>query len=334
MTFPVRCGPQGVYELRVKVGSEPSGRLWPDGYFSVARKPVYRWAEVSRGAALEALDRHSALGLVRLRNHHKGMDSSTPPHRKPGDKGITRFGRRMVRAGSRVLDLIKGRDKLSFATLTLPEMSGDDDIRVLAHWGRIVQVYLQSLRRYFARKNRDFEYVAVTEIQPKRFSTTKGSGLHLHLLFIGGRPGSWTVPPSALRGYWRKAVSAFVHGRYVWGASENVVSVRGTTGGYLAKYMSKGVEAAAALAERFPLCPIPAQWWSIAASVRERIKQLVVESPLICEVVTAIYASKESEGVFSLVNETVVSLEQGGLFVGLTGYLTRSGYDFVLGVIE
>lgn len=333
MGLPVRYSPDGKFELRVSDGNTRCGRVWPDGYFSAVNKVRYKWAEVSRGEALKALDEYRYIDLIRRRNHHRSMDSSTPPARMYGDRGVTSYGKRMIRAASAVLARIKAREKLSFATLTLPEMSEDDSRRVMANWGRIVQVYLQSIRRHFAKRGLEFRYVSVTEIQIKRFRKSTGSCLHLHLLFVGSRAGVWIITPAALRYYWKKSISSFVDGRYIFSNAENIKSVTGNAGGYLAKYLSKGPGSVEALRSRFPLCPVPAQWWSVSSEIRSLVRAATIEGENVGELLYSLVSKRDSDGVFSLASEIIVAESEGGLCLGVVGYLTRSGYDFVLGLV-
>ena len=331
MKIELRYGPEGRIERKIMSGWRSSGSLWPDGYFSVARAPIYRWAEISFGEAGRVADAALALGSVKVNNHHKGVDFSTPPVRMYGENGITRLGRRKVRAGCWLLTYEYPGIKKSFATLTVPRLSPEDEARVVARWGEIVRRFCQSLKRVVEQSGRNWRYVAVTEVQPKRWAERGEIGLHLHIVYLGGDRRGWYVKPKKLRQCWRRAVCAVIEGRYDFSSCENVKRVKGNLAGYLSKYLSKGAKEIREIREKYPLLPIPAQWWSIDSATRYEIECLVCRDPSVTSFVEQLGCSYETTGIFSLFNEIVVDINDSPAYVGASGYLTRSGYDFVMG---
>lgn len=328
--FPYRYEDDGSISRRNFASRVPVGKLFPDGYFSLATRPSYEWVPVSLEEAHAGMERLRVIGLVKDRNHHKKIDRSLPPERTYGDKGITAYGKRMVKSGCALLDRNLSGKKLTFATLTVPMLTEDDERRHIACWGDIVRKFCQSMKRYVEQTGREWRYVAATEIQPKRLREKGRVGLHLHIVFVGGDRKGWFVRPKKLRLFWKRAVSSVVRGDYCWDASENCKRARGSVGRYLGKYLSKGGRELALLRERFPLCSLPGQWWSMDSVTRQQIKESVVESESLFQNLSSIIQAIDSTGIFLLLSEIWVELPIDRYPVGYYGYLTRSGYDLAL----
>lgn len=159
-----------------------------------------------------------------------------------GSKGISPRQRDILCWSANSLERVYSRRNVSFLTLTLPELTQDDLRSVQEHWSEIVNTVLIYLQREFKRHGLTTHIVGCTEIQLERKERTGMSYPHLHLVFRGRfhHRAGWTVSPRRFRSIWERSVSRFLSDRgYKWESSENVQQVAKSSGGYLAKYISK-----------------------------------------------------------------------------------------------
>ena len=276
------------------------GRIYPNGEFGVGRikrvklercdRPKRRELTSSQKWNLHLLRRFGyevalALGELPpldsslLSNSHK---ESPPPSEatrsKRGLKGITGYGRKLVRNAAYVMQKARSRRELSFLTLTLPSISAEESRLISAGWAEVVRIFTQALKRELIKNGLPGEIVGCTEIQEKRYEQSQTMGLHLHLCFVGRtRSSTWAIRPTRFRDLWRSALTS----RFKWledrsfNSCENVKCVRKSVEGYLGKYMSKGVKALSKLneAERAVL---PSCWYVCTNSLRQRVRGLTL----------------------------------------------------------
>lgn len=268
-----------------------SGRLWINGEFGVSRireTPFLLERENdshSRGdrEVMESLIADFGMAamaewvLGRLEEGKPPLGSSkvSKPHRpraKRGSKGVTSWGKKMLKNAALLLERESGKETLSFATLTVPGCSLEDYQAVAESWGEVVRVFLQRLTRHLQRQGLTGECVSATEIQGERYQRTGVPALHLHVLFQGktGRKVSWALKPEQLREMWKSSLQRFMTGEVYWGACENIQRVRKSASGYLGKYMSKGSRECKAMSEQGLQHLLPSAWWNCSFSLRRR----------------------------------------------------------------
>lgn len=159
-----------------------------------------------------------------------------------GSRGIRPRQRDILCWSANSLERVYGKRNMSFLTLTLPELSSSDLAIVQDKWPEIVNTVLIYLQRKFKQHGLVTHIVGCTEIQLERKERTGMSYPHLHLVFRGrfhSRAG-WVVSPRGFREIWRRSCGRFFAvGDYRWESSENVQQISKSTGGYLAKYISK-----------------------------------------------------------------------------------------------
>jgi hypothetical protein len=212
-----------------------------------------------------------------------GSESSRAS-RKYGLNGITSYARKMVRNGGHLLDKrYKGKygSFLKMATVTLPSYSPETMRRIAMHWGDIVRKFFQKMKRHHAKKNYPFNYVAVTEIQPRRLEQRGEVGLHIHFLYraIRDRAGGWILPYSVLRQKWDATINHYLEeNEELQPSNFRSEGVHSSSASYLAKYMSKGDETVAKVAEEFGEEYLPSQWWSMDSATRHCIKVHTISS--------------------------------------------------------
>lgn len=289
--------------------SPMSGKLYPNGEYGYAKtstsattfKARRRFSEDTRWnvcrlhmhglrAALQYLqEQNSTPSLLRLlqgglEGYSEGgsapapLDSSkvsnshNPSQR--GSGGLTRYGGKMVRNAVYLLERNYGKDRLSFLTLTLPNLSADGWAIVVDEWSDVVRQFMQWLQRKQQKAGLAKLAVAVTELQPERTLRDGVPALHLHIVFLGRKERKgWVVSPSQIRSAWRRILVGKLgresEGLY-WDAVENLQRVRKSAQGYLAKYLSKGAQGYALAVEKG--VAMVSAWWNCTALLRKMVK--------------------------------------------------------------
>lgn len=212
-----------------------------------------------------------AIGLSNLPNSHT---------RVRGLKGITSYGRKMVRNGAYLLEKRFGRKNLSFLTLTLPSLSEESWQSVCENWGEVVRVFSQWLNRRLERNGLPSFTVSCTELQEERSTRTGEPALHLHALFVGRtNSGKWALTPRDVRGAWQRAVAKWLSpadADVSFSSSERLESVRKSASGYMGKYMSKGLSAVASVSSKTTEFTLPHTWYNLSAPLRKWVLSNVI----------------------------------------------------------
>lgn len=240
-------------------------------------------AEVYCPLEVEGQQARLDVGLSTLQNLRK-----TP--KRYGLKGITSYGKRMLKAGAYLLEKRYGKKRLTFATFTLPPMPDDMRRVVHEHWGEVVNRTYEGLTYAIGTKSVESAHiVGCTEIQEKRAEAGKGVYLHLHCVFVGrGVHGAWWITPARARKLFKSSVISVLR-RYggecvdseridalYWNATERLEKIRKSVVGYLGKYISKGCKALASLSDRERLEACPKQWWNITRALSRWILASVI----------------------------------------------------------
>lgn len=216
--------------------------------------------------------------------------SSVPNHRESGKKtkyglkGITANGRKRVREGAYLLERKYGR-RLGFYTLTCPYTDVSQIYEFNRNVAEIARRYFEKLKLYYEDIGETWSYVSVYEYQAKRYETDGYPVLHIHYIAPCYRRGTWTwcCEAEVLRGIYAGVCRDVIGGNPNTSASIDAAVVRKSATGYISKYMSKGGETYAYLAEACP-SQIPGQWWSMSQNVKRAIAIATVVLPTeICE---------------------------------------------------
>jgi len=205
------------------------------------------------------------LGLSSVAN----FDSVENEPPRYGLKGITSFGRRRVRNAAWMMAKSVGRYRLTFATVTLPELPPDELGIIQERWHEVVDNYRREMSRKLKRWGLSGELVGVTEIQEKRYAESGFPVLHLHTVFVGmGTSGGWAIRPEDHDRIWRKSIQAVFHGPLPdFGKACQLASVEKDVEGYLGKYMSKGSAVIAKVVADGYDWVLPKQWWNCSRSL-------------------------------------------------------------------
>ncbi len=325
-----RYGPNGAIETPCLQGYEIAGKVWPSGDFSIGSRPEYKWVELEGEELQQQLDKEGErIGLLNASRSHIWDGDMMVRHPRRGENGITSHGRKVVKSAASLLEDRWGAENLSFLTVTLPPLHEDDAYAVVANWSDIVRGFFQRLRRLVQRKGGTWEYVAVTEIQPKRFNENAFMGLHIHAVCVGKYRSGWWITPQELRAAWKSAVERRCRYNYHWDACENIKRVSGGAGEYLGKYISKGTTEIEKIKEAHPLMFLPTSWYSTTKSLRKKVLCSCVSSASVLSALLALIVSANSSGVFCRIGEIYRESPDGPVFVGLHGRVTTRWLDNV-----
>jgi hypothetical protein len=193
-----------------------------------------------------------------------------------GRKGITGFGRRMVRSACTILErAYKGR--LTFCTITMPTLPPELKMELAKQWPELVRQMLQWLSRRLAQRRLPTAVASVSEIQPKRLQAGNGGYLHLHLVWPNkiARKGHYAIDVDALRTWCEKFLCT--KGLMVENAWVNVDTkrVKKSAAAYLSKYMSKGGDVLEQFVGENGWEACPGQWWNMTKTMRDKVKSEV-----------------------------------------------------------
>jgi hypothetical protein len=209
---------------------------------------------------------------------------SSQARRKYGLKGITSYGRKIIRNAGHCLDVaVRNRfgSTLQMGTLTIPSLSPQSMRCIAVNWHHIVRRFFQECKRESSKHWYRFDYVSCTEIQPKRLDTRNEVGLHLHFLYVAIRCGKnkWVLSDSWVRKVWRRVLQRYVDSERL---PDNLqykripVSVSGAA--YVAKYASKGDKSIKQVVDEFGEEYLPSQWWSCSQGLKNCIKEHTISS--------------------------------------------------------
>lgn len=193
---------------------------------------------------------------------------------KYGKKGITGHGKKMVRSVGALIDRDYPRHRVTFCTITMPELPQAMRKELARCWPEMVRQLLQWLTRHLERRGLPKVVCSVTEVQPRRLQASGEGYLHLHLLWLNhpGKEGNWAIHVLNLRAW----VSHFLQKRGLWvtdaHVNTDVRSVKGSKASYLSKYVSKGGDVIAEFAEDNGWDVVPGQWWNLTKAARDWVK--------------------------------------------------------------
>lgn len=220
----------------------------------------------------------SPMGLSTATNSHKppsSLNNLAKPRSRRGSRGITPRGKRLVRSAATLLERDCKKQNLSLVTVTLPALSPEQLETVCLSWSEITRRFLQEVGRMLKRNKLPSEYLAVTEIQEKRYEKWNQFCPHLHLLIQGRRTRyqPWAITPSALAELWRRVLSQFVEGPLDCSAATRIEKPRKSLSRELGKYMSKGAKVLKLAKKRGHDHLIPSSWYRISAGLKRSISK-------------------------------------------------------------
>lgn len=269
--------------------SQMTGTVYPDRTFSIGRVPRQRKGvrerEYDRDYAsqidsyIETTSKygeatHSEVsffrGIEKCDRFIKDPKSSRK-RGKYGGKGITGYGKKVVKCSAILLQKKYGRQSMGFCTLTLPSLAEESLKYLFSSWSQVGRRFFQKYKRACEKKSCVSHYVGVTEIQEKRYKRTGLPVLHIHFAYIARRSGRdrpFFFTPSDFRRWWRESIEqVLLKGGYTpdyeetYKASVDCQVVKKSVAAYLGKYLSKGSGVVADIIEKGGAYMLPSQWW-------------------------------------------------------------------------
>jgi hypothetical protein len=321
----------------------PSGRIWPDGTFSlgyVAPRQDERLDDREPGYSHPGDDDNAARAPLDLRdvpNSDKaprsllsaGPDGSKGTKRPEtyGRKGMTGYGRNMIRSVGALIDRFYPNHRVTFATITMPELPQRERTELARAWPRLVNELQKWLKRRLEKKGLPQVVLSVSEIQTGRLEAHEEAYLHLHLLWLNapGRAGNWSVDVLDLRAW----LENWLIRNGLWNNDSHVNvdtrSVKGEKSRYLAKYCSKGSDEIEKFASEHGWECIPSQWWNVTNVARDWVKTYTVKGREAGEFLDCLINETFDSGEFSHLHYLYhIDIEVNGraLNVGWRGGLT------------
>lgn len=262
--------------------------------------------------------------LTSARNSHRAVKRPE----KYGKKGITGFGRNMVKSAATLIQKMPGK-RTTFATVTMPVLPAPLRRELAMVWPEFVRQLQQTLSRWLKRQGLPALIASCSEIQQGRLENHKEAYLHLHLVWPNhwARYGNWAIDVSELRAW----CSEFLQKRGLWadGAWVNVDTqqVRKSAAGYLSKYMSKGVSAIEEFAADCGWDAVPGQWWNLTKPARDLVKKYTRKGQDTGEIlqmcVEYVLSTGDMRGV-SVLSECTIEIDGHTFGVGWRGRLEDS----------
>jgi len=276
----------------------PTGRIWPSGDFGLGTRRSEPDSRVSldsmehwhQTGALEPLEAGAVgrygiplpgsevgaepLNLTSAPNSH----SAPEPRAKRGLKGITGYGKKMIKSALALLERPKTY-RLTFCTITMPTLPLEGRQSLAGCWPEFLRQLLQHLSRILERQGLPTVIVSATEIQPQRLTNGHEGYLHLHLVWpnIQARYGSWAVDALEFRSWCESFLDArglLPSGGWV---NVNVQRVKKSAAGYIAKYISKGGDVLQAFIDDLGVEAVPSTWWNMTKTARDSVKANMLE---------------------------------------------------------
>jgi hypothetical protein len=333
----------------------PTGRLWPSGEFSVGSRFVPGDEEIDgrpvsfTRAGDEGTAAAAPLDLRDVPNPHKSTECllsagseglKRPANReKYGRKGITGYGKKMLRSLGALIDRQYPSHRVTFSTITMPELPQSGRRELALVWPELTRQLLQWLSRHLERAGVPKVVGCVSEIQPRRLCSTGEGYLHLHLLWLNvpAKSGRWSVDVGALRAW----VSKFLSKRGLLPSSSHVNtdvrSVKGSKASYLAKYSSKGSQEIEAFATDNGWDCVPSQWWNMTGAARSWVKGNTLSGDDVGELLTDLVQHLFDTADFSSVlylHHVDLDLEGRLVTVGWFGAVDEATYKDLLLVLD
>lgn len=195
-----------------------------------------------------------------------------------GKRGITRYGKRLVRNACIVLEKRYGKKRLGFITCTLPTFSRQAHDALNRDWGEVTRRFYQKLRRKAKRCDREFIYVGVTEMQEKRYKKYGIACPHLHFVYVcrDSPSSSYLFDITEMHNAWndslyevlnKNGVSVCMDANRITGNINGQI-IRKSAAGYLGKYLSKGGAILEVMLKE-GVNKLPKQWWTASAYVKK-----------------------------------------------------------------
>lgn len=316
---------------RQTMGRRPSGKIWPSDEFSFGYVPIapddaggvpdFVYVAPGLGPDGQAWEPGQPLNLSDAPKSHKPS--------KRGLKGITSFGRNMLKSAGAIASKEYPQHRKTFCTITLPDMPQDDRRAVVKAWSEITRQLVQWVNRRIEPLGVPPLVFGCTEVQPRRLASTGEGYLHFHLMWLNipARAGHWSIEPNDLRDWMASALVRIAGLESVGHVNVNVKPVEGSAASYMAKYLSKGAGQIAEALEDWGEDCCPSTWWFMNKATRDGVKSRIVSGPetgSILEIIVASGWETTPDDYFEFLRSIEVEFDGVAVTMGWRGRLIDS----------
>lgn len=259
-----------------------------------------------------------------------------------GQNGITREGKRKVKAAATLLERKYKKERLTFGTITLPSEDGGLDkvslYYICENWSEFFKRVNEEIKRELDRQGAPTEMIAVTEFQEKRYEKYGEPAPHIHFVCVGrpsshGNKSDYYLCPDRLREIVKRRLEVMLQDEGVEINANNTVNlqrVKKSAANYLSKYMSKGGEIIQRLKDDGLEDCIPNQWWSPVGGMRKWLQKNIRK--ITNDVAKFLLQSEGRDGI-KCYKQIMVQMSDGeekvmGVYVKVEQWL----YEFLSGV--
>lgn len=260
-----------------------SGKLWPTGEFSFGtfterpdealddREVERHWDDAPAPLNLTNLPNSRTPPQCVLSAGPEGQKKPKEKRGKYGKRGITGYGKKMLKSAGKLLQDRPQGYRLTFCTITLPPFPQSVRRAVSEGWGKMLNRLLEFLYRRLHRQGLPKAIICATEVQPGRLRETAEAYLHLHLVWPNHRrrQKGWAIAPNDLRDWMVSYLESHYSLSDVGHVNVNTQQVKKSASNYIAKYISKGSEEVQAVIADVGEEGLPGQWWSMTKPLKE-----------------------------------------------------------------
>ncbi len=270
-----------------------------EGVSSMTRKPTTRAVAIGENNCTEIAGGDQGAPFLGIVN-----DLSQGESKPYGERGLTAYGKKMIRRATAIMERKYGKRRLGFLTFSLPEWN-NSTMRFLSRYFReMLRKLEQEIRRELQRVGAPPDMVYCVEIQMKRFRRGGGIVPHVHMVVLSrsaraaqAEKKDWYISLDGYKAIWNRIVQdaytkaveggfAAEESRPNYQARAVPQTIKKSATGYMSKYMSKGGgDLEDLLAYRYKHMSednpweLPRRWYGISKELRAKAAAAVIEIP-------------------------------------------------------
>lgn len=268
------------------VSSWPTGRVWPNGNFTVGTTRSVPSEDSLLTSAISSeipdwflMPDAEGDGLP-LTSSNVPIPHKPPSRAKKGLSGITGYGQQMLRSAAYLVERDYGKSDLCFCTLTLPTLSDKARRQLQGNWATLLNRLVQFVIRKLEQAERPPKVFGCVEVQSQRLEKYQAGYLHLHAIWPAHSNQSgrtWAVSWEEIRTWWKAAIERFSGEMITVYPRVETSPVKCSAERYLGKYLSKGGGLIEKFIETEGEESCPTAWWFMSAAMKAQISEETVE---------------------------------------------------------
>jgi len=243
-------------------------RVFPSGDLVVAS------LRCSKPAPKEDAIENPPMGSSDVTNSHRIKQDRV----RKGLSGITTYAKRMLRSGAAILSKTVPRKLTTFATVTSPAMTEEENAIVNGNWSELVRQLVQHITRDLVRAGIDPKITYAVEVQEKRYYDTGIVGLHLHLAFQGRKSLSsgYAIGTARIDLIWKRLLENLLGRPVDIKAANKLETPRKDLGKEIGKYISKGGKVVHDIVRAGLEHLLPSSWWGMETTLKKQVLASII----------------------------------------------------------